>query len=105
MIVRNEAECKLCGDRVYSRHHHDFRTCKCGAISVDGGREYMRRVGEPANIIDRSIVLPDSVVKACRAEIAGAEQVISDNKTIRNDLGIVCAILRTLQDQGYLNKE
>lgn len=35
-------ECRECGDRIWSRSVHDFRTCKCGAVFVDGGREYIR---------------------------------------------------------------
>ena len=35
-------ECPKCKDRIWSRHRHDFRKCKCGAVFVDGGRDYMR---------------------------------------------------------------
>ena len=42
-ILVNKARCKLCGDVVESKHRHDFRSCSCGAMSVDGGREYIRR--------------------------------------------------------------
>jgi hypothetical protein len=24
---------------------HDFKFCKCGAVAVDGGKDYLRRVG------------------------------------------------------------
>lgn len=36
-------ECPKCKDRIWSRHRHDFRKCKCGAVFVDGGRDYLRR--------------------------------------------------------------
>ena len=42
-IVRNRAQCPKCKDVVESTHVHDFRNCRCGAISVDGGLEYLRR--------------------------------------------------------------
>lgn len=42
-ILRNSAKCLLCGEEIESRHRHDFKTCKCGNLSVDGGREYLRR--------------------------------------------------------------
>ena len=35
---------KLCGDIIESTHGHDFRSCKCGKIYVDGGRAYLRRL-------------------------------------------------------------
>jgi hypothetical protein len=43
MIVRNIARCKRCGDVIESKHRHDFVTCSCGNLSVDGGRAYLRR--------------------------------------------------------------
>lgn len=41
-ITRNAARCKKCGDEIESKHRHDFRACKCGAIFVDGGKDYLR---------------------------------------------------------------
>lgn len=43
-VIRNSAICLLCGDEVESEFGWDFRTCRCGNLSVDGGREYTRRV-------------------------------------------------------------
>lgn len=45
-ILRNMAKCLKCNDIVESLHRHDFRTCKCGNITVDGGTKYIRRVGK-----------------------------------------------------------
>lgn len=56
-IIKNRAYCKLCGKEVESKSVHDLRSCKCGALSVDGGRDYCRRVGHPANYIDTSVVI------------------------------------------------
>lgn len=39
----NGARCLGCGDEIHSLHRHDFRTCTCGAVSVDGGTWYARR--------------------------------------------------------------
>lgn len=39
----NAATCKLCGDYIRSKNRHDFVTCKCGNVSVDGGSWYARR--------------------------------------------------------------
>lgn len=56
-IVRNSAKCGLCGDEIVSMRLHDFATCKCGEISVDGGRLYLRRNAKTDinNIIETSI--------------------------------------------------
>lgn len=55
-IIRNSAECLLCGDKIESKHVHDFVACKCGEIFVDGGKEYIRRGAKDLNNIkDTSI--------------------------------------------------
>lgn len=40
----NEVQCLKCNDRIRSYHCHDFKTCKCGHVSVDGGLDYHRRL-------------------------------------------------------------
>jgi len=59
MITRNAAQCKSCGDTIESKHRHDFVFCKCGAIFVDGGTEYLRRGGSLSDIIELSVETPD----------------------------------------------
>lgn len=51
-ILRNAAKCARCQDVIESTHRHDFRACKCGAIMVDGGKDYIRRVGDFEAMID-----------------------------------------------------
>ncbi len=53
-ILKNKAQCKLCEDIIESIPLHDFRQCGCGAIFVDGGRDYIYRGGEPENTIELS---------------------------------------------------
>ena len=43
-ILKNKARCKACDTVIESKHRHDFVTCKCGLISVDGGKDYIRRL-------------------------------------------------------------
>lgn len=43
-ILRNSAKCLKCGDEVFSRSRHDFVTCSCGNVSVDGGLAYVRHL-------------------------------------------------------------
>ena len=42
-IIHNQIRCKHCGDLIESKHVHDYVTCSCGKVSVDGGHEYLRR--------------------------------------------------------------
>ena len=43
---RNRAQCLKCGDIIESKDGQDFVKCKCGALAVDGGSEYTRRLGD-----------------------------------------------------------
>lgn len=45
-ILRNAAKCLSCGDEIESVHRHDFKFCSCRKIAVDGGKSYIRRVGD-----------------------------------------------------------
>lgn len=60
-ILRNIAECKLCGDIIESVHVHDFVRCKCGEITTDGGTYYFHRSWgtDRSNIIGRSTFADD----------------------------------------------
>ena len=36
------AYCARCDEVLISQHHHDFVSCSCGEVFVDGGDEYGR---------------------------------------------------------------
>ena len=42
-LISNKIRCKFCGDIIQSNSVHDFRRCKCGKCSTDGGLEYVQR--------------------------------------------------------------
>ena len=92
MIIQNAVTCLACGDFIVSKHRHDFVTCTCGAVSVDGGQEYLRRVGDFSNAMDLSWSLPDCVYKDC------AEAAQNAMDTGRNKFGIANAVMRTLRE-------
>ena len=50
--IKNSIQCKLCRDILVSKTTHDFVTCSCGKVSVDGGIDYGRWLGDLENIID-----------------------------------------------------
>lgn len=54
MIIRNAIRCNKCGDEIESTSVHDFKWCSCGACAVDGGHDYLRRVGALENWTDIS---------------------------------------------------
>lgn len=43
-IFENKIKCNHCGDILISEHVHDFKTCSCGTVSIDGGKEYLKRL-------------------------------------------------------------
>ncbi len=59
LIIKNSIRCKKCGDVLVSEHEHDFKQCSCGACAVDGGHEYLRRVGKRENWEELSIIKED----------------------------------------------
>ena len=49
VLIKNAIKCKKCGDIIESKYNNNFVTCSCGACSVDGGLDYLRRCG---NLVD-----------------------------------------------------
>lgn len=43
MILKNSAMCGDCWQEIVSRHKHDYITCSCGQLSIDGGSSYLKR--------------------------------------------------------------
>lgn len=101
MIIQNEAKCLACGDIIWSAHNHDFKTCSCGQVAVDGGQEYIRRVyksSEPL-VVDRSMFMDRKALAECTAEVDRMKE------TGRNSLGIVLGVIRKLRDNNLLDLE
>jgi Zn finger protein HypA/HybF involved in hydrogenase expression len=54
-IKRNRAKCLKCNQIIESKYRHDFVTCKCGNLSVDGGKDYLKKsVGDVGKYEDMS---------------------------------------------------
>jgi hypothetical protein len=34
--------CPECNDLLYSKNRHDYKVCKCGKYSIDGGHDYIK---------------------------------------------------------------
>jgi hypothetical protein len=61
-IFANQSKCLKCNDVVRSRNRHDFRSCKCGNLSVDGGSCYSKRLCRDVwdTVKDMSILYDDT---------------------------------------------
>lgn len=94
MILSNQVRCQKCGDTPFSATRHDFKYCKCGAIAVDGGISYLRRVGDIHAYDDMSIEINNVAYGAAIESIKWAHE----NR--RNELGVLSAVARALRDNG-----
>ena len=54
-ILVNKIRCNKCGDVIESKSVHDFNFCKCESVAVDGGHDYLRRLGELEDWEDLSV--------------------------------------------------
>ena len=59
MIILNRIKCLNCEEVLTSEHVHDYNPCQCGDVAVDGGLDYLKRVG--TNYLDKSIEIPDEL--------------------------------------------
>jgi hypothetical protein len=84
----------MCHDEPYSANRHDFKRCECGNIAVDGGMDYLRRVGGEDGFEDISISISNKLYQELESEISWAMD------TGRNERGFICAIARVLRDNG-----
>ena len=39
-VLHNRAQCLKCGDIIESKYRHDWVSCSCGEIFIDGGLDY-----------------------------------------------------------------
>ena len=53
--ISNKIKCKKCGDIIESKSTNDYKKCSCGAVAVDGGTEYLKRIGNENDYIELSI--------------------------------------------------
>jgi hypothetical protein len=51
-IKRNAAKCRKCQVEIESFHVHDFKSCMCQSIFIDGGKDYLKRGGASTDIIE-----------------------------------------------------
>ena len=59
-IIINKIRCKKCNDIIESKTVNDFKKCKCGAIAIDGGKQYLKRLGKLEDIEELSVTKGDN---------------------------------------------
>jgi len=88
LIISNRIKCKLCGDVIESTFTHDYRRCSCGAVAVDGGREYLRRSGNVEDFEEMSEIYRQPIEDILRSvagsmALSGMELSEEDEERIR----------------------
>ena len=94
VIIQNEVKCVMCEEILFSRHRHDYKTCSCGEVSVDGGMAYIRRRGSLFE--ERSLFMEKEVVELGKDAILNYQG---------NELGKFLAVVRVLRDAGLLKEK
>ena len=55
-IISNKIKCKKCGDIIESKSTNDYKRCSCRAVAVDGGKDYLKRIGNEEDYEELSII-------------------------------------------------
>ena len=55
-IINNKIKCKKCGDIIKSISTNDYKKCSCCAVAVDGGKDYLKRIGNEEDYEELSII-------------------------------------------------
>jgi hypothetical protein len=101
--MRNRAKCKLCDDIIESFHRHDYVTCKCGHISVDGGNDYHRcRAGDWANFLrvdDEGNTIVPKIVDAPieKEENEALKDTVQTKITTRDKLDMLHEMIKNIE--------
>ncbi len=67
-------KCNECGDVIESVHRHDFVRCSCGAVAVDGGKSYLRRLAKEWGMFtDLSVILDPDYLKEYEESAMGTD--------------------------------
>ena len=89
-IASNQIRCTSCGGEPFSTHRYDFQPCECGKVAVDGGQDYLKRMGSCWE--EMSIMIDKEALE----QLVGAIDV--SITTGRNPLGVTLAALRGIRD-------
>lgn len=55
-IISNKNKCKKCGNIIESKSTNDYKRCSCGTVAIDGGKDYLKRIGNEEDYEEMSIV-------------------------------------------------
>ena len=106
-LICNQAKCLKCGDIIISHHRHDFKSCKCGLLSVDGGNDYTRRLFRDRNDFEELSVYSDAEYSIIRQNIyrgsrgVDGKQPLTWIKLCDIDDSYLDNLIKYQEDNGY----
>lgn len=68
ILLVSKLQCSSCNDIIVSRHRHDYVTCKCGKLSLDGGTDYRRIIYNTLDSYSDKSIYTDTPFEAIREE-------------------------------------
>lgn len=61
VIISNKIKCKKCEDIIESKSTNDYKRCSCGAVAIDGGKDYLKRIGNEKDYEELSEIKDNNV--------------------------------------------
>ncbi len=61
VIISNKIKCKKCEDIIESKNTNDYKRCSCGVVAVDGGKDYLKRIGNEKDYEELSEIKDNNV--------------------------------------------
>ena len=61
VIISNKIKCKKCEDIIESKNTNDYKRCSCGAVAIDGGKDYLKRIGNEKDYEELSEIKNNNV--------------------------------------------
>ena len=100
-IITNKIKCRTCGDVIESFFTHDLKKCKCGAVEIDGGKEYLRRSANSIDdFIELSTVINDDEIQEKDMLNTGVSKEL-----LQKDIKIPKYLQQTLEKQRRIEAE
>lgn len=61
VIISNKIKCKKCEDIIESKNTNDYKRCSCGAVAIDGGKDFLKRIGNEKDYEELSEIKDNNV--------------------------------------------
>lgn len=101
VLLLNQVKCNICNEIITSKHRHDYVSCNCGNLHIDGGIDYAKRSFITADYTDMSVFADEDDIAVIREYLTWNSYGVNgdepcETRTIAQlDTDHIEAILRT----------